>query len=390
MTHRALQPLALRRVAVITHFYSPGPAHELVDYLVPRVDEVVFFGQPLPAKASAPSFYRSYRNGKLVTERTGGVFYIPDLVRYMKDFLAVVWFFAREPRFDLIIALDPLNTAAIRVGRIFNWFPASVYYTIDYVPNRFGNALLNRFYHWLDRTDVAASTWTWNLSPRMATARAKRWSSHNLDAKQLTVPMGTHELTTTDVRRTNHGVVFMGHLRVGQGVERLLEATAIAVKKIPDLQLAIVGDGELLEPLKVKAQTLKLDEHVTFTGFVADNQSMRRYLLEANLAVALYEDSPDTYTRYSDPGKPKEYLAAGLPVLISDVPAIAREIDAAGAGLVVDDSAAALATAMVALLKDPKKLAVVRAAALRLAATFRWDRMYDQAFRAMSYHFLKP
>ena len=288
---------SLKRIAVITHFYSPGPAHELVDYLILRVDEVVFFGQPLPVKAEAPSFCRRYDKGKLVTEQIGSVWRIPDLLRYGKDTLAVMWFGLTQPQFDLIIALDPLNVAAVRLVGWLKGKPPLVYYTIDYVPNRFRSEWLNRFYHWLDRTGVAASTWTWNLSSRMAEARAKRWDSRDLDAKQLVVPMGTHELPISYKLKAKSSVVFMGHLRAGQGVERLLEATSIAVKQMPDLKLTIVGGGELLDTLEIKAKKLGLENAVTFTGFVASNDEMRQHLLDASLAVALYEDTPENYTR---------------------------------------------------------------------------------------------
>lgn len=179
----------------------------------------------------------------------------------------------------------------------------------------------------------------------------------------------------------------MGHLRKGQGVEMLLEATGIAIKQIPELHVTIVGGGELLDQLKDQAQRLKIDDHVIFTGFVASNDEMRRHLLAASVAVALYENTPENFTRYTDPGKPKEYLAAGLPVLISDVPAIAQTIEAAGAGLIVDDSASALADAMVELLSDPKRLMAARTAALKLAATFRWDTIFTTAFKTMNYTF---
>ena len=275
----------------------------------------------------------------------------------------------------------------MRLTRWLKGSPPLVYYTIDYIPNRFGQSLLNRFYHWLDRTGVAASSWTWNLSTRMAEARAKRWETHSLDFRQITVPMGTHELKNQKAKgkRQKNGIIFMGHLRKGQGVETLLEATAIAIKQIPDLTLTIVGGGELLGPLKDQAKSLGINQHVTFTGFIASNDEMRQHLLTATLAIALYENTPDNYTRYTDPGKPKEYLAAGLPVLISDVPAIARQIEAAGAGLVVDDDPTALAAAMTQLLKDPHQLATTQTAALKLSKTFHWDAIYDAAFRQMDH-----
>lgn len=380
---------SLNRIAVITHFYSPGPAHELVDYLVPRVDEVVFVGRPLPAKRDQPSFYRSYRDGKLEIEKSGAVRSLPDLVRYITDFFAIFWFLITTPPFDLVVSLDPLNTTAVRFAQVFGRVRSFVYYTIDYIPNRFSNQWLNRFYHWLDRLSVTRSNWTWNLSPRMTKARAKRWQTHRFDSKQLIMPMGTHPLKVDLGKKALKTVIFMGHLRAGQGVGTLIDAVAIAIRKIPKLQVMIVGGGELLDTLKQRAAKRKLSSQVTFTGFVADNATMRDYLMQATVAIAPYQATPDNYTYFSDPGKPKEYLAAGLPVLISDVPQIAEVIANAHAGMIVQDTPASIATGIVTVLKDPKVLRAYQESALSLARSFDWNTQFSQTFEAMGYDFDK-
>ena len=48
---------------------------------------------------------------------------------------------------------------------------------------------------------------------------------------------------------------------------------------------------------------------------------------ESSVAVAPYAQTDETFTRYADPGKLKAYLAAGLPIVLTDVPPNARELE---------------------------------------------------------------
>jgi glycosyltransferase involved in cell wall biosynthesis len=74
------------------------------------------------------------------------------------------------------------------------------------------------------------------------------------------------------------------------------------------------------------------------------------------------------------PNKLYEYVAAGLPVLSSEVPVLAGEVRRHGLGLIADPAdPAALATALRAML-DPAAQARFREAATRLAAETVWER----------------
>jgi glycosyltransferase involved in cell wall biosynthesis len=69
----------------------------------------------------------------------------------------------------------------------------------------------------------------------------------------------------------------------------------------------------------------------------------------------------------------KAYLAAGLPIVLTDVPPNARELASeAGAEIVADDPAA-LADAISRALTSPERWRARRASALAYARRFDWD-----------------
>ncbi len=62
----------------------------------------------------------------------------------------------------------------------------------------------------------------------------------------------------------------IGRLSPEKGHKYLLEAFSRAIKDYPDLQLIIVGDGELRNELEGLTSSLGVKENVTFTGFQKD------------------------------------------------------------------------------------------------------------------------
>ncbi len=375
--------LPYRRVLIVSHVYSPGPPHELESYLLDKVEDLYFIAHPLDFVKGKPSIYRYHHKGKLVYEKQGRVWPLPSLLTYVKDILAnLFWGLFLLPKLDLIVALDNLNATSSLWLRTLSRTKQVVYYTIDYIPQRFGNRWLNNFYHALDLNGVRQADWVWNLSPRMTKMRQQKGLSESYTKKQLTVPIGTHILPIANVKKDPHLLVFMGHLRPGQGADLLLQAMPKIIAKNPTIRLRLIGGGPLLEALKAQAKDLKIDKAVEFTGFVPTNEEMRSLLLQGTVAVAPYVDDQTTYTRYTDPGKPKEYLAAGLPVIITKVPAFAEIIDQRQAGKAIDYNADQLAAAALELLTSPK-LGQFKENAQLLAAESTWEMVFDQAFKKM-------
>lgn len=372
-----------QRLVILSHIYAPGPPHALWDYLRKEGDlSLEFIGHPLETHRSGESFYQAAQANSEPTTTTIARKALPMPLAYLQDIWLNWFWLAKGPKRDLVIALDSLNAfSAIwlkRIGRV----RSVVFYTIDYVPQRFNNKWLNRLYHWLDFFACQHADFVWNLSDLMAEARLDRGLKASLRAKQLVVPIGTEPVATQTIKHRADLVVFMGHLRAGQGVDRLIQAWPEISQKRPQARLRVIGGGPLLEEYRQMAKKLGLTDQIEFTGFVPTNAEMRELLAEGSIAVAPYVDDPNNYTRYTDPGKPKEYLATGLPVVITKVPAIAKTIQSQRLGLAIDDNLHAIAKAVTSLLADPE-LEGYRERAIAFAETQTWDLIFQSAFQQM-------
>jgi glycosyltransferase involved in cell wall biosynthesis len=122
---------------------------------------------------------------------------------------------------------------------------------------------------------------------------------------------GTAPPLPVDAQDADHiKVLWVGHLVDVKRVDRLLEAFAIAHRRVPALRLRLVGGGELAASLKQQASALGLNKVVTFVP-TKSRQGIRREMAAADLLVI----SSETET-FGVVGI--EAMAMGLPVLTTD------------------------------------------------------------------------
>ncbi|WEV78881.1 glycosyltransferase family 4 protein [Janibacter cremeus] len=145
-------------------------------------------------------------------------------------------------------------------------------------------------------------------------------------------------------------VGFVGTLKPWHGVEVLLEAFARLARTDADARLRLVGDGPQREALAAQADRLGVAERVDLVGAVVPEE-MPAQLAAMGVAVAPYPQLPDFYF---SPLKIYEYLAAGLPVVASDIGPCAEILDDGDLGvLVAPGDVAGLAAVLAGLRADP-------------------------------------
>jgi glycosyltransferase involved in cell wall biosynthesis len=164
---------------------------------------------------------------------------------------------------------------------------------------------------------------------------------------------------------------YAGHLYPWKGVDVLVCALA----RVPGLRGLIVGghpqetDRRRVEEL---ARAAGVDRRLTITGLVPPGE-VHRALAPATILVL-----PNTMSaiseRYTSPLKLFDYLAAGRPIVASDLPAF-REVlkDGETAVLVKPGDVDALAQALQRVAGDEALAARLAAAALALAPNYSWD-----------------
>ncbi len=176
-------------------------------------------------------------------------------------------------------------------------------------------------------------------------------------------------------------IAFIGHLRKGQGVDLLINAMEEVVRKIPKAHLMIIGGGLLEGEYRRMVKQKRLEKHIIFSGFIKDFLDVKKLLSDAAVAVAPYVDDSTTYTRYTDLGKPKDYIANGIQVIITKVPQVAFEIEKNKCGFAIDFDKKQLVNTLIKVLSNSKLQSNMRFNALKMAKRYTWEKIFSKALR---------
>jgi glycosyltransferase involved in cell wall biosynthesis len=163
-------------------------------------------------------------------------------------------------------------------------------------------------------------------------------------------------------------VVYAGTFEPYQGLSTLLAAARRVVDVAPRTVFVLVGgEGQPAEDVQREAARLGLTDHVRFPGRKPRDE-MSGYLAMADLLV-----SPRCYGD-NLPLKVFDYLAAGRPIVATDLPAHRALLDETRAVL-TEPTGPALGQAIADLLADPSRAARLASSARAYAAdNLGWKR----------------
>ena len=374
------------KIVIFSHYATTGACEELRDWLVDlRVREVVYVA--FPFGANPDRFIRTdvYRAGRLFkTTRSLFRIGIPEPLGYAKDFLYAIYYAMRLARgADLLVAGDNLLSLAGSLARPFARIKRVAYYMIDYTPVRYANRLLNGLYYWVDRQAARRANVVWPLTEEMIQARFAAGRLNPGRVRWTVVPYGCHAVSgaSFDVRN----VVYLGDIVQSKGADLFIPFANALRRIVPDFRFTIIGGGRDLANLKAAVEQAGLRDQVTFHGFVASIGDVVALLAQCGVAIAPYNSSDaNSFTFYSDPGKVKVYLGCGLPVVLTDVPPIARVIAREGAGRIARYDATDLAETVASVMRSVEYPAV-RARAAAMGREYEWTRIFEAAFEQMDF-----
>jgi glycosyltransferase involved in cell wall biosynthesis len=135
----------------------------------------------------------------------------------------------------------------------------------------------------------------------------------------------------------------VGRLVWQKGFEHLLAALPGVAARVPEVGLAIVGEGPLRAELEARARSLGVAERVRFLGFRSDVPSVLR-ACDVLAVPSLQEGFPMVTL---------EAMALGVPIVATEIEGIAEQLDHDRQALLVPPAQPrALTTAVLALLQD--------------------------------------
>ena len=107
-------------------------------------------------------------------------------------------------------------------------------------------------------------------------------------------------------------IIFSGVMYYHRGLDLLLEAAPEIIKKVPDVEFILLGDGPELEKLRNIVNQKNLASNIRFEGWV-DRKKIQDYLSLG--AVGIGPLRATAVTRNALPIKVLEYMASCLPII---------------------------------------------------------------------------
>jgi glycosyltransferase involved in cell wall biosynthesis len=163
-------------------------------------------------------------------------------------------------------------------------------------------------------------------------------------------------------------VLYIGGLQRIRGIGVLIDA----VEQVPGLRVILAG--AFTEP-QFEAELRRRSgwSRVEFVGW-QDRRGLARLASRSTIGVVPLSRNPNY--EMSLPTKMFEYMAAGLPVVSTDLPVAKDILDSTGAGLVVPASdPRALAQTISTLIEDPSRARRMGEAGRRaVSETYNWER----------------
>lgn len=370
-----------------------GPALSIKEYLVLRARRLLCIWQPVPISDDISAIAEFYESARQIKRKK---LYVPDwpfgrkkvisfiyIALKLRDIVSVFYFVLFCGwKFDIFLGVEAIDASVGVILRRLGRVKKVVYYNLDYGKQRFAGRFLNAAFHSLDKFAVFHADYTWCLSATMTKAREELGISSKKTSPQSVVPIGVYfnkikRLKIEELDRK--AIVYLGLLDRIQGVQLIIESLPDLLKKDPQARLVVIGTGPFENQLKEMAKERSLGATVSFTGLISDRE-VEELLCKCAIGVAPYLDIPNSTKRFTDPTKPKMYVACGLPVIVTKVSPIAADIEASRAGFAINYDRQELVGRLFKLLNDDSLYRQCRDNAIKLAATYNWDDILDKAF----------
>ncbi|MCK5242973.1 glycosyltransferase [bacterium] len=355
---------------------SDGPGQALDKVLQGQKTSYVYVTCPFGYTTISSALVKTVWQGTTQEKKSGHANRGQGLLQWIRDMLFVFFAGWKNGSKDTVyIGINNLNAVVGLILRALGKCKTVIYYVIDYTPRRFSSRLLNAVYQSMARTAARRADWVWNLSERMREVHCSVFKSD--PKKNRIVPIGIDSAAVQvcpEAAIEAQRLVMVSALFENKGIQLAIEAMSY----LPQAHLTIVGTGPYEQELREFAKTKQVSERVNFTGCVTREQLFQE-IAKSRVAIATYMPTADTYTQYADPAKPKEYLACGIPVVITRVPWIAEPIEKIPMGIAIDYDAKQLAQACEKLMSDQSFWQQCRKAALKYMQHSDWQSIFAKA-----------
>jgi len=162
-------------------------------------------------------------------------------------------------------------------------------------------------------------------------------------------------LSRSDKKNNNFiRLVHAGYVEESRGLQDIIKAIPLILKKKYDVVLRIIGKGNYLPNLKGLAKDLGLERRIEFVPMLPPSQ-LAEALVDCDIGVCSYLINEQT--NQTLPGKLFEYMSVGLPILSSERKPVVRIIEKERCGvLYYSRECKEIATKIISMIKHSSEM----------------------------------
>jgi glycosyltransferase involved in cell wall biosynthesis len=282
---------------------------------------------------------------------------------------------ARQMRADVVVAHD---LPMLAVGRaLAHEFSAKLVYDSHelYCEQEFSRAQ-GRNWALIEQRHISACDLVITVNPSIARELERRYQLdevqviHNAERVLPSGPRSWYLHDRFEIDRNHPVLLFQGGLSAGRHLPELINAMALL--KSQTVHLVLLGDGQLGGTLKTQIKRLGLERRV-FLHPAVPQRDLLAITAAADAGVIPYQ-AICLNNFYCTPNKLFEFIAAGLPILASDLPELRRIVSGNGIGQVTDlSSIPSMAASIDRFFQDCDELQVWREALSRVREQVNWQ-----------------
>jgi len=294
-------------LSVINDLVTDNRVHKVAVSLQKMGFEPVLIGRLLPESHEITRDYQTHRMKLLF--RKGAMFYFEYNFR--------LFFYLLKSKIDVFVANDldtlPANYLACRIKRKPLVYDSHEYFTE--VPELIGRPVKKAIWTWLEKLLVPKVNAAYTVCDSIAEVYRDLYKVDFKVVRNLPVCSQVERLEHQEKSENQPKVIlYQGALNLGRGVGAAIRSMSY----LEGVELWLAGDGDITNQLKELVAELNLELKVKFLGRLPLHQ-LYEVTCQADLGISLEEDLGLNY-RFALPNKLFDYIQAGVPVLVSNLP----------------------------------------------------------------------
>lgn len=356
-------PLKKVSLSVINDLVTDNRIHKVAVSLQKMGFEPVLIGRILPESQAVERPYSTLRMNLLF--RKGPLFYFSFNMR--------LFFILIKTRIDVFVANDldtlPANYLASRLKRKPLIYDSHEFFTE--VPELIGRPFVRSIWKWIEKLMVPQVTAAYTVCNSIAEVYREQYGVNFKVVRNL--PLSSEKTTTSEEKPLkNDGpkiILYQGALNMGRGIEAAIRS----MQYLEGAELWLAGDGDIASQLRQLTRELKLESKVKFLGRLPLNQ-LKEITRKADLGISLEEDLGLNY-RFALPNKLFDYIQAGVPVLVSNLPEMRKIVEQYQIGEIAEThQRKELAKVIQSALFDGEKTKLWKLNLPKAAAELCWEK----------------